>query len=156
EELNATQTHPEEVRLLSRHLAAAVLGAAACHIGLEDDPNVIQQVNSQLPGLRQATGWVFQRTVGKDPARYLAGCPGVTLQCLAELFRQAQYAGAIQTPKDCSPAAWFEEYRQEICGARLSWFRRGAHQAAMHRELLEAVAIVEETNRVQGMETLAK
>ena len=37
----------------------------------------------------------FPETAGKDPARYLAGCHWVTLEVLADLFGQAQFAGAI-------------------------------------------------------------
>ena len=78
-----------EVRLLARHLAVAVVGAASCQIGLEQDQHAFAQSGKELDLLRQATRGVFQ-AVARDPSPYQL-LPamrehGVTIDFMAGLF----------------------------------------------------------------------
>ena len=151
----------EEVRVLARHLSVAVLGVASCHIGLEDDGQAIAQIEAQIPLLQQAARWVFKETAGKDPARFLSlpiGSRVVSLAFMADLFQQAKQAGAVEAKRDYTPADWFEEHRGTISpfSGRLPFIGKSQYIDGLRRELLEAVAAVEEVNRVRGIELLAR
>ena len=158
-ELNGKQIRAEAVRLLARHFAVALTATAACQIGLEQDDQAVAQIDKELPLLRQATQWVFQQTIGRDPARYLAPELGqhVSLRYLAELFRQAKDAGALDASHPCSEASLFEALRPRLYGIGRPFFKlRGTWLSAMLAELQQAMAMIEETNRVQGLERLIK
>ena len=70
-ELNAKKVNRDEVRLLARHLAVALVAVATCQIGLEKDQNAFAQSGHELDLLRNVTRWIFQETVARDPARYM-------------------------------------------------------------------------------------
>ena len=149
------------MRLLARHLSVAVLGVASCHIGLEEDGQAVTRIDAQVPLLRQAAKWVFDQTAGKDPARFLSlpvGGHEVSLAFMADLYQQAKHAGAVESQRDFTPADWFEEHRATISpfSGRLPYTRKSGYIAGLQRELLEAVAAVEEVNRVRGVELLAR
>ena len=153
----------DEVRVLTRHLSVAVLGAASCHVGLEDDGQAIAQIESAVPLLQKASGWVFRETVGNDPGRFLSvpiGQRYVKLAFMADLFRQANDAGIVHGQRDYSPANWFEIYAGSITplASRLPWGKnnRNNYLTGLRGELIEAVASVEELNRVRGIEALIR
>ena len=107
----------DEVRLLARHLSVAVLGVAACHIGLGDDEQAMTATQAQMPLLCDAAWWVFHETAGKDPARFLSlpvGGREVSLAFLADLFRQAKLAGVLDAERDFTPDGWYEAHRATI------------------------------------------
>ena len=138
-----------------------MLGVASCHIGLEENKQAIARIEAQEPLLRQAAKWVFAQTAGKDPARFLSlpvGVWEVSLAFMADLFQQAKQAGAIEAQRDYTPADWFEEYRATITpfSRRLPYAYKASYIAGLQRELLEAVATVEEVNRLCGVELLAR
>lgn len=151
--------HRGEVRLLTRHLSVAVLGVAACHIGLEEDGQAVAIIKAKVPILQQAAKWMFSETAGRDPARFLSlpvGGREVSLAFMADLYQQAKHAGVVEAQRDYTPAEWFEEHRASIMPfiGRLPSFYKTDYIAGLQRELLLAVAAVEEVNRVRGIELL--
>jgi hypothetical protein len=160
DQLAAKSPNRDEVRVLARHLSVAVLGVASCHIGLEDDGQAITQIEQQVPLLQQAAKRVFKETAGKDPARFLGlpvGNREVSLAFMADLFQQAKQAGVVETQRDFTPAEWFEEHRDTISpfSKRLPRMHKSRYMKGLRQELVEAVASVEEFNRVRGVELLA-
>lgn len=107
----------DESRVLARYPSVAVLGAAACHVGLDSDGEGVGGVGRQLPLLRRAARRVFAATAGRDPARFLSlpvGGGEVSLPVMADLFQRARLAGVVDAPGEYTPAGWFEEHRATI------------------------------------------
>jgi hypothetical protein len=160
-QLNQRKVNREEVQLLARHLAVAIAGVASCQIGLEQDQHAFAQSGQELDLLRQAARWVFHELVARDPASYLLPemrQHGVTLDSLAGLFQQARDAGALGPAQDASPSGWFEEHRQALvrASARVPRLRKKSWYDALKGQLQQAVAAVEETNRVVGLSRLVE
>jgi hypothetical protein len=146
----------EEARLLARHLAVAVVDAASCQIGLEQDQHAFAQSGQELDLLRKAARWVFHDLVVRDPAPYLLPgmrAHGVTLDFMATLFQQARDAGAFDPAKDSSASAWFDEHREALVRASLKqpFFGSENWYTTLKGQLREAIAAVEETSRVVGL-----
>jgi hypothetical protein len=156
-ELNQKKVNRDEVRLLARHLSVAVAAVASCQIRLEKDQHAFAQSGHELELLRNATRWIFHETVARDPTPYMLPslCEhGITIEFMANLYQQARDAGALESTKDCSVAAWFEEHRKQIFNARQPW--SGWKTNTLLVRLQEAVAAVEETNRVIGLSRLVE
>jgi hypothetical protein len=156
-ELNEKKTNRDEVRLLARHLSVAVMAVASCQIGLEQDQHAFAQSTQELSLLRQCTREIFHDTVARDPAPYMLPAMrehGVTLEFMVGLYQQARDAGAADPSKDCSVSGWFEEHRDAIFHARAPW--RGWNPSVLRSRLQEAVAAIEETNRVIGLSHLVE
>src|SRR5262249_54579710 len=79
---------------------------------------------------------------------------GVSLEFLVDLFRQARYAGAVESTQDCTALTWFEEHRRDLFRARPPWFGRRKWEAALRQDLLEAPGVIEEANRIRGLESV--
>src|SRR5262245_6468937 len=82
---------------------------------------------------------------------------GVTLDYVAQLYQQAREAGALPPAKDSSAAAWFEENRDALVRASAQEPRfasKKQYYGTLLARLREAVAAVEETNRVVGLARL--
>jgi hypothetical protein len=159
--LNQPPVDPGEVRLLARHLSVAVAGVASCQIGLGQDQHAFGQSDPELDLLRSATRWAFHDAVARDPGPYLLPAMrahGVTIGVMARLFQQARDAGAAEPAKDASVATWFEDHRDALVCATTReplWSKKKWYEALRTR-LLEAVAAVEETNRVLGLRRLVE
>ncbi len=158
-ELNQQPVQREEVRLLTRHLSVALLGVASCQIGLEQDQSAFGQSCKELDLLRQATSWVFRDCIGGDPAPYLMPPMGqyhVTLEFMAGLYQQARDAGAVDPAQDSSAARWFEDHRNALFRVRKPRFGAQRYFQTLAVRLQEAVAAVEEINRVVGLQRLVE
>jgi hypothetical protein len=156
-ELNGAAADRGEVRLLARHLAVAVTGVASCQVGLRQDAHAFAQSGQELGLLREAAAVTFTEAVANDPVPFMHPAMrehGVTIGFMAQLYRQARDAGAVDAGEDCSPAAWFEEHRNAIFRARRPWL--GWDTKELLSRLREAVAAVEETNRVVGLSRLVE
>jgi hypothetical protein len=166
--LNQAKADLGELRLLSRHLAIAILGVASCQIGMEQDRHAFGQSRQELDLLRQAAGQVFEATIGSKPGAFLhPGLQryGVTLDFLAQLSQQAQDAGILDKGTDCSASAWFERHREEMFeflptgrGVNPAMFPKVLHGegSALRDRVQLAVTAVEETNRVLGLSRLVE
>src|SRR5205814_1779316 len=120
-ELDQGRADRDEVRLLARHLAVAVGGVASCQAGLEQDRHAFGQSGQELALLRRAAGLIFGAAVALDPAACMHPAlrqHGVTIEFMAQLYRQARDAGAVGAEAGCSPTEWFEEHREAIFRAR--------------------------------------
>lgn len=140
--------------LLSRHLTISALGEAACQIQLGHPALAVQALEVALVPLRQHAQAVFARTVEADPTRFLilAMAPrGITLEAVAELYRQAGHAGAVGTDQRLSAADRFEALRGRLSAVRDPRFRAAAVVRRLSAEWAEASAAVEEVNRVKGL-----
>jgi hypothetical protein len=103
DELNQRKVQRDEVRLLARHLAVAIMGVASCQVGPEQDKHAFEQSGPHLDLLRYAARWVFHVTVARDPAPYLLPAMlahGVTIDFLARLYQQARDGGALDPAED--------------------------------------------------------
>jgi hypothetical protein len=158
-ELQQPKVRRVMVSLLARHLAVALVGVASCQIGLEQDQHAFAQSLQELSLLRQATRTIFQQTVARDPAPYLLPplrAHGVTLDLMARLFQQARDAGALDPAADASVSAWFEAHRDAIFRARPPRLRSERWCRQLRSDLQEAMAAVEEMNRVVGLSRLVE
>ena len=156
-ELNQKRVNREVVRLLARHMSVAIAAVAACQIRLEKDQHAFAQSGDELELLRNATRWIFQETVARDPTPYMLPSlreHGITIDFMANLYQQARDVGALEASKDCSVSAWFEEHRKGIFHARQPWM--GWNTNTLRAQLGEAIAAVEETNRVVGLSRLVE
>jgi hypothetical protein len=166
-ELKERRVHRDELRLLGRHLSVALAGVAGCQIGLGQDQHPFSQSGEELELLKQAARWVFQDTVGQDPAPFLMPAMkehGVTITFLTELFRQARDAGVVDACPN-SPSEWFEQYRDRIFKEQyrdrifkvsppLLWTKQKC--LGLKARLHEAMSAIEETNRVCGLSRLVQ
>ena len=156
-ELDETKVNRDEVRLLFRYFTVAIGGVVGSHVGLEEDVNATAKISEVGAKLRRVAQWVFVETVAKDPARFLltpVDQGGASLAFLVDLFRQARDAGAVDSQQDYSASTWFEEHRRKLFQARRPWLGQRKWRAAMRTDLLEATAVLEEVNRIKGLETL--
>ena len=137
-----------------RHLTVAALGEAAAHLRLGRKDLAVAALEAALGPLRGHARGVFARTVGADPARFLIpalAAHGITLEGVAELYRQAGQAGAVGAGERLSAAGRFEALRGRLHTARDPRFRAGAAVRRLLADWAEACAAVEEVNRVRGL-----
>jgi hypothetical protein len=155
-ELNAKTVNRIRVRLQARHLSVAITGVASCQIGMEQDRHAFTQASSEIELLRKAASWIFHQAVVRDPGRFMLPAMrnhGITIELMANLYQHARDAGALPR-QDSSAAAWFEDHREEIHRARPPFFRTKKWGLSLVAELQEAVAAIEETNRIIGLAKL--
>ena len=99
----------------------------------------------------------FDRTVGTgdSPARYLIPAMkeyGVTLESMAELYRQAGHSGVLENARRRSEAEFFEDLlRGTPAPVRDPRFFKTAAVQKLRCELAEATVAIEEVNRIQGL-----
>jgi len=150
-ELRAARPDPAVARVLFRHLAVGLLGEAGCHLALGNTPLARQAIQKRSSLLDAYARAVFARTIGDDAVRYF--CPGmarhgVTVESLAELYRQAGHAGAVEGRTTVGAVELIEEWRGKLHTARDPF--RASRLEAMRADLAEVVAAVEEVNRVKS------
>lgn len=154
-ELRAARPERPVVRELFRHLAVALMGEAGCHLALGHAASAVAAIRGQVGLAERYAREVFAQTVGAEPARFL--CPalarhGVTIEFLAELFRQASHAGAVEGRPAVTAADVLEEWRARLHTARDPF--RASTVTRMRTDLAEAVSAIEEVNRVKGFATV--
>jgi hypothetical protein len=145
---------PEYQWLLAQHLTTAGLGEAACHLRLGQPKQAIDALRLTAATLTRHASAVFNRTVAADPARYLipaTAAHGLTLEVMAELYRQAGHAGVLQDRQSVTAANLFEAFRANLAGASDPRFWKASKVASLRSEFAEASAAVEEVNRVKGL-----
>jgi hypothetical protein len=145
---------PEYQWLLARHLTTAALGETASHLRLGHPEQAIGVLRSTAATLTRHASAVFNRTVAADPARYLIPATaehGLTLEVMAELYRQAGHAGVLQDQHAVTAANLFETIRENLAGASDPVFWRSRRVAGLRADFAEASAAVEEVNRVKGL-----
>jgi tetratricopeptide (TPR) repeat protein len=141
------------VWVLARHLLVSALGEAAAHLRLGQREAAVLSLDKALPALRAHARRVFERTVGADPAALLMPAlaeHGITLEAVAELYRQAGLAGATDGGP-VSAADMFERLRGKLPSASDPLFFRERRVRQLRAAFAEATAAVEEVNRVQGV-----
>ncbi len=135
-------------------MTVSALGEAACQIQLGHPALAARALEAALVPLGRHCKAVFARTVGRDPARFLApsmAAHGVTLEALAELYRQAGHAGAAEAGQRLSASERFESLRASGRVAFDPLFRADSRSRRLAAEWAEASAAVEEVNRVKGL-----
>ncbi len=140
--------------LLSRHLTVSALSEAACQLQLGHPTLAVRSLETALVRLREHAQAVFARTIETDPIRFLipAMAPhGVTLEAMAELYRQAGHAGAARADHPLSAAERFEALRGRLYAVRDPRFRTASVVRRLSSEWSEATAAIEEVNRVKGL-----
>ncbi len=147
------------VLTLARHLTVALTATSGCHIGLGRDDRATGEIDTKIEDLRAAARHVFQRTIASNPERFLA--PGlaahdVTLETLAEVYRQAAFAGIIDGSCLQTAAGLFENLRAGVSRVRNPRLRKTGKFLAWKRELLDAAAAVEDVNRVIALGSLIR
>lgn len=157
-ELGTKTPRREVVSLLSRQCAVALGGTVAAHVALGEDHFAIEKFDRLIPRLQEATKWTFERTVGQNSERFLE--PGlssyqVDLTFLTCLFNQANQAGARKSGETYTECSLFEELRPRMDRVGRPLFTLyGSYLVELVRELREAQASIEETNRILGLRAL--
>lgn len=140
--------------LLARHLAVSALGEAAAHLRSGQPGLAVRSLNTALVPLRGHTRAVFTRTVTPNPTRFLMPAlaeHGLTLDVLAELYRQAGHAGVLDAKAHATAPELFESLRGRLREASDPTFGRSRKMQRLRAEFAEASAAVEEVNRLQGL-----
>jgi hypothetical protein len=135
----------EEVRLLGRHLAVAVVGVASCQVALEKDRHAFPQSGQELDLLKRSARWLFRELVAADQTPYLL--PAIW----AQGSRWSSWPGCSGRDHDSGTldAAGAALVRAAGRGPRLA--SKARRYAAPVARLREAVAVVEEASRVAGL-----
>lgn len=145
-----TPAYPWEV---ARHLAVSALGLAAARLRTGHPAAAVRAIDDALGPLRGHARTVFGRTVAFDPARFLIpalAVHGLTLEAVAELYRQAALAGVVDE-QPLSAAERFEALRGNLLSATDPLFFKGGKVRRLLADWTQATAAVEEVNRVQGV-----
>ena len=147
--------NPQARWVLARHLTVAVLGEASGHIRLGEADAAVVSLEHGLGPVREHARAVFGRTVAARPGAFLMPAlaeHGVTLEALAELYRQAGHAG-VRDENRTTPADLFESLRPGLGSGRAGGprFFKGRVVRRLRAEFAEASAAVEEVNRLKGL-----
>jgi hypothetical protein len=139
--------------VLARSLTVAALGEASVYLHLRKPELAAQALANGLKSLRQHAKSVFARTVGAGPGNYLIpalAAHGITLEVVAELYRQARLAEVAEVPEAPSTAAeLFESLRGRLPDD--PYFGREGKVRRLRVEFAEAATAVEEVNRLRGL-----
>ncbi len=148
------------VLLLSRHLAVAVCGTTRCFIALDEDAEARKTLGTRRAAVRAAARAVFQQTVARDPERFLVPelAGDVSLASFVALFQQARHAGAVDKADPLqqelssrpSAAQVFETMRGRLFKSKWGGLFK-PKAGALRDELRDAIAAVEEANRVLSL-----
>lgn len=151
------------VHHLARQLAVATCASARCYVALEDDEGAAQTLDAQQNLLKSSAQYVFCRTIGRDPARFLIPhlSENVSIEFVREMYQQALHAG-IEDGDDAmrllvesgSPSRFFEALRPDLFRTKWGWFGLGRkRKLRLLTELRHAAGSIEETNRVLSLST---
>ncbi len=148
---------------LARHLAVATCASARCYVALGHDDGAAQTLDTQREVLKSSAQFIFRKTVGRDPARFLIPhlSDQVSMEFVRSLFQQALHAG-IEDGDDVkrlllesdSASGFFEALRPTLFRKRWGWFGpRKKLKKRLLTDLRQAAASIEETNRVFSLRT---
>jgi hypothetical protein len=147
------------ILMLSRHLAVAICGTTRCYIALEEDAEARKAIATRRQALLAAAKAVFEKTLGRDPERFLVPelAGHTSLESLAMLFRQATYVGAVDRPAglprapadQAAASQLFDTLRGRLFKPKWAWSR--VDVKALKEELRDATASLEETSRVLSL-----
>ncbi|QDU19754.1 hypothetical protein [Urbifossiella limnaea] len=140
--------------MIARHLTTAALGEAACHLRLAQPDQAAGVLRAAAGAVARHAAAVFGRTVGADPARFLIPATaehGLTLEAMAELYRQAGHAGAVGDRPGATAAQLFEGLRGRLAAAADPRFGKTRKVRQLRAEFAEAAAAVKEVNRLRGL-----
>lgn len=151
-----TAADPAYPWVVARHLVVSALGQAAAHLRVAGHhPAAVRAIIAALDPLRRHAKAVFARTVGADPAAFLMPAlaeHGVTLEAMAELYRQAAAAGVTDGAAVATAADLFERLRGRMPSASDPLFYKTSKVNRLRAAFGEAAAAVEEVNRLRGLE----
>ena len=143
--------------MLARHLSTSAQSQAAAHLRLKQPNFAKNALRKALKPLTSHAQKVFHRTVGSKPASFLIpelAKHGVTLEMLAELYRQASHAGILENRHYVSAGDMFEEMRTSMSTVSDPTFYKSTKAIALRDEFIEAGTAVEEINRLRGLSLL--
>lgn len=146
--------NPQTEWVLARHLTVSALGQAAAYTRLREPGSAVQALRFGLPSVREHARAVFRRTVGEKPGTFLMPAlsgHGITLDAVAELYRQAGHAGVLEKSTRITSNDVFESLRDRLIDATDPWFFKASKVQRLRAEFAEASAAVEEVNRIEGL-----
>ena len=114
--MGSGSTEPEVWIGVPRHVEAVWI--------LED---LVDPIDRAVQLLRNYARLTFSQKIDGDPTRFLIPAMaknGVTLESMAELYRQAGHVGAVAPDRQTSAAALFEQFRDRLYSVRDPWFRK--------------------------------
>ena len=145
---------PHAANVLRQHLILSALGEVAVHVQLNEPTFAVEALERALDPLRSHARAVFARTIGAKPTRFLIpalATHGVTLDALAELYRQAGHAGIGTDPHPRTSADLFESFRGHLGDAKNPKFRVSRAVRELRAEFQEAPVVIEDVNRLRGL-----
>lgn len=150
-ELKSSRVDRTVVRMLFRHLIVGLMGVAGCHLALGHPARAQEAISTRMGLVEAYAKEMFRQTVGENPVRFL--CPGmanrgVTMEFLVELYRQAVLANAFEAPNGVSATDLIENWRTRLHASRDPFW--SSTLGEWRAELAEALAAVEEVNRIKG------
>ena len=146
--------NPQTGWMLARHLTVSILGQAAAYTRLREPRSAVQALRLGLPSVREHTRAVFRRTVEEKPGTFLMPAlseHGITLDAVAELYRQAGHAGVLDKSTRVTANDVFESLRDRLLDATDPWLFKTSKVRRLQAEFAEASAAVEEVNRIEGL-----
>ncbi len=126
---------------------------------MDDSPQASERICEEQPTLVEVARATFEKTIGQSPEDLLdpgLRVDGITLELLAETYRQAYQAGAIGDPEIRDAAEMFEHLRDGIYRSRsrrFSLFASSSRDGILAR-FRYLIACVEDVNRVKALQLL--
>ena len=133
----------------------AALGQSTCLALLKNGTEaILSPIDQASKSLRQYAARLFAKKIDANPTRFLIPAMsknGVTLESMAELYRQAGHVGAVPADRKSSAADLFERVRDRLYTVKDPLFKKQKFVNQATADLTEVTAVMEEVNRVQGL-----
>lgn len=142
----------------SRCYYLSLLVETECLILQEQQVSAVHRLNEESQRLKQLAKVTFSQTIAKAPESYLdpvLESDGVTLELMAEVYRQARHAGATDDVEVSNAAEMFEHVRKAVFRRRgwlwRTWRPVGSAKKRLLTKLRYLLACLEDTNRIHSM-----
>jgi hypothetical protein len=137
-----------------RYYLLALTAQVRCHVLANELAAAGEKLGAERPALTALARATFEGAMGTSPEAYLdpsLQADRVTLDLLAEVFRQAHELGAVGGEAVRDAGHLFERLRQRVYGAG-GWFRpAGRAKTRLLAKLKYLMACLEEVGRVESL-----
>lgn len=142
----------------SRFYVISFLTELRCMMSTDDSEQAMVRINEEQQSLKKIAAACFDQTLKTDPERYLRASfqqKGVSLDLLADIYKQARQIGIIDQPSVEDANGMFEHVRGKLHKRRS--FRNWMFGAKVEDELQKLrylLACLEETSKIDGLKLM--